>query len=145
MNGTLECPPQEDPQPYRDLPGGFSKHLQDALFPQWIIGRGTMTAWEARIAGEERAREWGWWCTATRALETPAQQYPAVPLEGWGSHTRPRPTMIRGAGPDHTWDAAAEEWLQAATEPKVGWSGDVSSLTRAPLPPRIVLHTAHVL
>ena len=33
VNGTLECPPQEDPNPYQDLPGGFSKHLQDALFP----------------------------------------------------------------------------------------------------------------
>ena len=48
MNGTLECPPQEDPHPYRDLPGGFSKHLQDALFPQWIIGRGSM--WNGRHA-----------------------------------------------------------------------------------------------
>ena len=33
VNGTLECPPQKDPHLYRDLPGGFSKHLQDALFP----------------------------------------------------------------------------------------------------------------
>ena len=56
VNGTLECPPQEDPHPYRDLPVGFSKHLQDALFPQWIIGRGSMTAWEAAIVGEEWAR-----------------------------------------------------------------------------------------
>ena len=53
VNGTLECPPQEDPHPYRDLPGGFSKHLQDALLPQRIIGRGFMTALEARIFGEE--------------------------------------------------------------------------------------------
>ena len=67
------------------------------------------------------------------------------PLEGRGPHTRPRPTMIRGAGPDHLWDAAAEEWLQAAPEPQVGWSGDVSPLIREPLPPRIVLHTANVL
>ena len=37
VNGTLECPPQEDTHPYRDLSGGFSKHLQDALFPPWII------------------------------------------------------------------------------------------------------------
>ena len=59
VNGTLECPPQEDPQPYRDLPGGFSKHLQDTLFPQWTLGRGSMTAWGARIVGEEWAREWG--------------------------------------------------------------------------------------
>ena len=59
MNGTLECPPQEGPHPYRDLPGGFSKHLHDALFPSWIIGRGSMTAWEARIVGEEWLREWG--------------------------------------------------------------------------------------
>ena len=57
VNGTVECPPQEDPNPYRDLAGGFSKHLQDALFPQWIMGRGSMTAWEARIVGEEWARE----------------------------------------------------------------------------------------
>ena len=55
VNGTLECPPQEGPHPYQDLPGGFSKHLQEALFPPWIIGRGSMTAWEARIVGEERA------------------------------------------------------------------------------------------
>ena len=73
VNGTLECPPQEGPRPYRDLPGGFSRHLQDALFPPWIIGRGSMTAREARIVGEEWAREWGRWCAATRAPETPAQ------------------------------------------------------------------------
>ena len=54
--------------------------------------------------------------------------------------------MIRGAGLDHRWDAAAEGWLQAAPEPHVGWSGDVSSLIRAPLPPPcIVLHAANVL
>ena len=80
VNGTLECPPQEGPHPYRDLTGGFSKHLQDALFPPWIIGRGSMTAWEARIVGEEWAREWGHWCAATRAPETPAQRYAAIPL-----------------------------------------------------------------
>ena len=134
VNGTLECPPQEDPHPYRDLPGGFSKHLQDALFPQWIIGRGSMTAWEARVVGEGWARECGRWCAATRAPETPAQRYAAIPLEGWGPHTRRRPTMVRGAGPDHPWDAAAKEWLQAAPEPQTGWNGDVSSLIRAPVP-----------
>ena len=53
VNGSLECPPQEDPNPYQDLPGGFSKHLQDALVPPWIIGRGSMTAWKARIVGAE--------------------------------------------------------------------------------------------
>ena len=57
VNGTLVCPPEEDPHPYRDLPGGFSKHLQDALVPPWIIRRGSMTAWETRIVGEEWARE----------------------------------------------------------------------------------------
>ena len=113
VNGTLECPPQEGPHPYRDLPGGFSKHLQDALFPPWIIGRGSMTAWEARIVGEEWAREWGRWCAATRAPETPAQRYAAIPLEGWGPDTRRRATVISGAGPDHPWDAATGEWLQA--------------------------------
>ena len=60
-----------------------------------------MTAWEARIVGAEWAREWGRWCAATRTPEAPAQQYAAIALEGWGPHTRLRPTMIRGAGPDH--------------------------------------------
>ena len=135
VNGTLRCSPQEDPNPYRDLPRGFSRHLQDALFPPWIIGRGSMTAWEARIVGHERAREWGRWCAATRAPETPAKRYAAIPLEGWGPHTQPRPTMIRGAGPDHLWDAATKKWLQAAPGPQTGWTGDLSSLVRAPVPP----------
>ena len=126
VNGTLECPPQEGPQAYQDLPGGFSRHLQDALLPPWIIGRGSMTAWEARIVGEEWVREWSRWCAATRAPETPAQRYAAIPLKGWGPDTQPRPTMIRGAGPDHPWDAATGEWLQAAPGPQTGWTGDVS-------------------
>ena len=67
-----------------------------------------MTAWEARIVVADWAREWGRWCAATRAPGAPAKHYAAVPLEGWGRHTRLRPTMIRGAGPDHPWDAAAE-------------------------------------
>ena len=95
--------------------------------------------------GEEWAREWGRGCAATRAPETPAQRYAAIQLEGWGLHTQPRPTMIRGAGPDHPWDAAAKEWLQAAPGPQAGWNGDVSSLIRAPIPPSIVLHPANVL
>ena len=114
VNGTLECPPQKGPHPYQDLPGGVSRHLQDALFPPWIIRRGSMTAWEARIVGEEWAREWSRWCAATRAPETAAQRYAAIPLKRWGPDTRPRPTAIRGAGPDHPWDAATGEWLQAA-------------------------------
>ena len=145
VNGTLGCPPQEGPHPYRDLPGGFSRHLQDALFPPWIIRRGSMTAWEARIVGEEWARERGRWCAATRAPETPAQQYAAIPLEGWGPHTRQRPTMMRGAGPDHLWDAATKEWLQEALGRQTGWTGDVSPLVRAAVPPCIVLHAANVL
>ena len=145
VNGTLECPPQEGPHPYQDLPGGFSKHLQDALFPPWIIGRGSMTAWEARILAEEWACEWGWWCAAGRAPETPAQRYAAIPLKGWGPDTRPRPTVIRGAGPYHPWDAATGEWLQEAPGPQTGLTRDVSSLVRTPVPPRIVLHAANVL
>ena len=134
-----------DAHAYWDLPGGFSKHLQDALFPRWIIGRGSMTAWEARIVGEGWAREWGRWCAATRAPETPQRRYAASQLEGWGLHTWPRPTMIRVAGPDHPLDAAAKEWIQAAPEPQAAWNGDVFSLIWAPIPPRIVLHTANVL
>ena len=95
--------------------------------------------------GEEWARAWSRRCAATRAPETPAQRYAAIPLEGWGPDTRPRPTVIRGAGPDHPWDAATGEWLQAAPGPQTGWTGDMSSLVRTPIPPRIVLHAANVL
>ena len=135
VNGTLECPPQEGPHPYQDLLGGFSKHLQDALFPPWIIGRGSMTAWEARIVGEEWACEWSQWCAATRAPETPAQRYAAIPLEGWGPDTRPRPTVIRGAGPDHLWDAAMGEWLQAAPSRKQYGLGTRPHSSGHPFPP----------
>ena len=75
------------------------------------------------------------WCAATRAPETPAQRYAAIPLGGWWPHTRPRPTMICRAGPYHPWDAAAKQSLQAAPEPQAGWKGDVSSLIQAPIPP----------
>ena len=136
---------KRSPTRTRTCRGGFSKHLQDALFPPWIIGRGSMTAWEARIVGEEWAREWGRWCAAMRAPETPAQRYAAIPLKGREPDTRPRPTVIRGAGPDHPWDAVTGEWLQAAPGPQTGWTGDVSSLVRTPVPPRIVLHAANVL
>ena len=57
VSGTLECPSQEDPHPYRDLPGGFKKHLQGARFPPWIIRRNSMTALGAHIVGAEWARE----------------------------------------------------------------------------------------
>ena len=53
--------------------------------------------------------------------------------------------MIRGAGPDHLWDAATREWLQAAPGQQTGWTGDVSSLVRAPVPSRIILHAANLL
>ena len=68
--------------------------------------------------------------------ETPAQRYAAIPLEGWGPDTLPRPTVICRARPDHPWDAATGEWLQAAPGPQTGWT---------PVPPRIVLHAANVL
>ena len=97
------------------------------------------------MVGEDWAHELGRWCAATRAPETPAQRYAAILLEGWGPHNRPRPTMIRGAGPEHSWDATTKEWLQAAPGPQTGWTGDVSSLVRGPVPPRIVLHAANVL
>ena len=43
LNVPLECHAINDPHPYQDLPGGFLRHFQSALFPPWIIGRGTMT------------------------------------------------------------------------------------------------------
>ena len=58
VNGTLECPTQEDPNHYRDLPEGLSKHLRGTLFPPWIIRHNSITAWEAHIVGAEWARDW---------------------------------------------------------------------------------------
>ena len=81
VNGTLECPPQEDRNPYQDLPGGFAKYLQGALCRPWISGRSSMTAWEAHIGGAEWAREWSRWCATTCAPRTPVPQYASVPLE----------------------------------------------------------------
>ena len=91
--------------------------------------------------GEEWAREWSRWCAATRAPETPAQQYAAILLEGRGRHTQPRPTMIRGAGPDHPWDAATKEWLQAAPGPQTGWNGTCPRSSVHPSHPATEIHT----
>ena len=102
VSGTLECPTQEDPHPYWDVPRGFSKHLRGALFPLWIIGCNSMTAREADIVGAEWAHEWSRWSTTTRS---PATQYTAVPLEGRGPHTRARPTVLHGAVSWRLWDA----------------------------------------
>ena len=41
------------PPPVPGPARGFSKHLQDTLFPPWIIGRGSMTAWYTRKVGAE--------------------------------------------------------------------------------------------
>ena len=71
VNGTRECPPQEYPHPYQDVPGGFSKCLRGTLFPLLIIGRIFITPWEAHIVGVEWAREWDRWCATTRAPGTP--------------------------------------------------------------------------
>ena len=72
-------------------------------------------------------------------------QYAAVPLEGWGPHSQPRPTVIHWAGPQRPRDVETTEWLQAAPKPHTGWQGNVSSLLRAPLPPQLVLQTANIL
>ena len=75
---------QADPQPYEDLPGGFMRHLQSTVFPPWIIGRHSMTAWEARIVGAEWAHQQSQWCTATPHPETPAERYAAITLDALG-------------------------------------------------------------
>ena len=77
--------------------------------------------------------------------ETPAAQYAAVPLEGWGPHTQPQPTVICRAGPQRPWDAGTTEWLRVTPEPHTGWRGDVSSLLWAPLPPQLVLRAATII
>ena len=100
LNGTLESPPQEDlplPGPaagFLEAPVGRSLPAMD----HWTqlhdrvgsphSGRGVGARIELVVRHHARAR-------------TPAPQYAAVPLKGWGPHTRSRPTMICGAGPDH--------------------------------------------
>ena len=74
VNGTLQCPSQEGLHPYADLAGGFRKHLQGALFLTWIIGRSSMTAWEAHIVGMVWAHKWSRLCATTRSSGTPAPQ-----------------------------------------------------------------------
>ena len=146
VNGTLECPTEEDPHPYRDLLGGFPKHLWGALSPPWVIGRNSVTAWEAHIMGAEVAHEWSRWCATTGTSGTPATKCPAVLLKGWGPHTRPRPTVTRGAGPERLWDEETTEWLRAAPEPHTGLRGNMSLFPRTPLPPsRLMLHTTNIL
>ena len=72
-------------------------------------------------------------------------RYAAIPLEGCGLGTRPGPTVIRGAGPDLSLDTATGEWLRTAPGPQTGSTGDMFSLVRTPVPPRIVLHAGNVL
>ena len=94
VNRTLECPPQEDPHRYRDLSGGFSKHTTGRAPPAVDCQTQSMTMSEAHIVGAEWTRECSRWCATTCAPGTPAPRYAAVPLECWGPHNRPRPTMI---------------------------------------------------
>ena len=82
--GLLGLPPHRErhlgmstargPPPVPGPARGFSQHLQDTLYPPWIIGRGSMAGWEARIVGGKWAREWGRWCAATPVPGAPAQQ-----------------------------------------------------------------------
>ena len=82
VNGTLECPAQEYPHRYLDLPKALSGHHRGAHFPPWIIGRNSMTAWEERIVFADWAQEWSRWCRTTRSPDAPAERYASIPLEG---------------------------------------------------------------
>ena len=44
VNGILDRLPQEDPNPYRDLPGDFLKQLRGALFLTRVLGGGPSLA-----------------------------------------------------------------------------------------------------
>ena len=137
VHNIFECPSQEDPYPYQDLPGDFSKHVRSALFAPCLIGRNPMTAWEARIVEAERVRTWSQRCAATFPPETPTAQYAACTLEELGLQTRLRPMVIRGAGSERPWDAEATEWLRAAPEPHMRWRSGVSF---RPPPPSCATH-----
>ena len=141
VSGTLECPAQGDPRPYQDLPWGFSGQLRGALFPPWIIGPNSLTAWEARIVGADWAQEWSQWCMAASPPKAPAEWYAATPLEGRGRHTQLGPTTIRGADPEGEWDAESAAWLRAAPEPHIGWQGNLSWHLQKPLPPPRLCYT----
>ena len=88
--------------------------------------------------GEEWAREWSRWCAARCAPQTPAQRYAAIPLEGWGPDTRPRPTVIRGAGPDQP--VGRGDGGMAASSPgaanRMDWGRVLTRQDARPLPHR---------
>ena len=127
VNGTLECPTQEDPHPYWDPPEGFWKHLQGVLFPPWVIGSNAITACEAHIVGAECAHEWSRWCATPRKRERQQHSnFVGQDMSARGTE-RPQNGYMRPQGP-HT-----------------GWRGNVSWLLQAPLPPLLVPHTANIL
>ena len=125
-----------EPHPYRDLPGGLSKHLQDSLFPPWIIGRGSMTALEAHIVGAGWARESDRWCATGRA-GGPRAAVHGRPGRGMGAAHAATVHHDSQGGPRSPAGRGAEGLLRAAPGPHPGWSGDVSPLMRAPLPPAL--------
>ena len=124
---------------------GFLKAPQRRILPTAGHRTQFMTAWEAHIVGAEWAHKWSRWCATTRTRGTPATQYAPVPLEGWGPHTRPRPTVIRGAGPERPLDAETTEKLRPAPEPHTGWCATCPCSSGHPSSPGLVLHTANIL
>ena len=101
VNGTLECPPQKDPHPYRDLPGSFSKHLPDDHRAQL----------HDRMGGPHSGRGVG------------AQMGPVVRrhARNGGPRTMVRRRPARGVGDDHP--ATANHDPRGGPRPPVGRSG----------------------
>ena len=146
VNGTLECPLQEGPHPVSGPAGGVLEAPARRPFPT-VDHRARL---HDRMGGAHRGGGVGAGVgpvvRRARALRRPLRNDTPPSRSGAGGRTPGRdPPWSAGRGPDHPWDAATGEWLQAALGPQTGWTGDVSSLVRTPVPPRIVLHTANVL
>ena len=104
-----------------------------------------MTKWEGPFVGGEWAHKWGQWCVAKRPRKTATKQNAAMPLDGCGLHSRPRPTAICRAGPKCLRHTEIAKRLLEAPKPHTGWWADVSSFLRKPPPGRRVLHAANIL
>ena len=101
LNKTTAAPENRRPWRWYRV-GAPEEHLSGS-----VLLRSSTRVGAPEEPGSVLLRSWLLRSRVGDSQERPSPTYP-----------RPRPTMIRGAGPDHPWDAATGEWLQAAPGPQ---------------------------